>query len=139
MNTQDFEENLKQMTKPEVDQLKHQDMLAKAVTNAKDRSVISWWWLSIPIYLITMLLMKSFYVPETSLISNLHDLTTKQKLLSVIFFFIIPVVFIVINFISIRKVHILCGNPKTFSFLLTVWFNILMIFLSVIVLIIYSL
>lgn len=34
-----FEETLINMTKPQVSQLKHEDMLAKAVTRAKDKSV----------------------------------------------------------------------------------------------------
>ncbi len=60
MEMKNFEDKLFHMTKPEVSQLKHQDMLANAITKAKDKSVLSWWWLSIPLYLITTLLMKSF-------------------------------------------------------------------------------
>jgi len=33
------------MTKPEIQGLKHESMLADAITNAKDKSVVSWWWL----------------------------------------------------------------------------------------------
>lgn len=139
MSTQNFEEKLKQMTKPEVDHLKHQDMLANAIANAKDKSVMSWWWLAIPLYLIAMLWMKSVYMPETSLISNIHDLTAKQKFMSVTFFLVLPVIFILINFLSIRKIYFLSGSPKTVNFIGRVWFNILMIFLCILLLIIYSL
>jgi hypothetical protein len=139
MSTQDFEEKLKQMTKPEVDHLKHQDMLANAIANAKDKSVMSWWWLAIPLYLIAMLWMKSVYMPETSLISNIHDLTAKQKFMSVTLFLVLPVIFILINFLSIRKIYFLSGSPKTVNFIGRVWFNVLMIFLCLLLLIIYSL
>ena len=56
---QNFENKLIQMTKPEVSQLKHQDMLANEITKAKDKSVVSWWWLCIPLYIIATLIMKT--------------------------------------------------------------------------------
>jgi hypothetical protein len=135
----DFEEKLVQMTKPEVNQLKHQDMLAKAIANAKDKTVVSWWWLIIPLYIISMLLMKSLFMSNTTLISNLHDLTTKQKFVTYIFFLILPIFIILLNIISIKKVYYLSGNPKSFIFLKVVWLNIIMILFSILILIIFSL
>jgi hypothetical protein len=133
MEKEDFEEKLVQMTKPEVNQLKHQDTLAKAIANAKDKTVLIWWWLIIPLYLISMLLMKSFFMPNTNLISNIHELTTRQKFVTYIFFLILPVFFILLNIISIRKVYHLSGNFKS------VWLNILMILFSILILIIFTL
>jgi hypothetical protein len=139
MNTQNFEEKLKQMTKPEVDHLKHEDMLGNAIANAKDKSVVSWWWLAIPLYIIAMLWMKSVYMPETSLISGIHDFTSKQKFISVTLFLVLPVIFMIANFLSLRKIYFLSGSPKTVNFIGRVWFNVLMIFLCLFLLIIYSL
>jgi len=139
MEMENFEETLTQMTKPEVTHLKHQDMLANAITKAKDKSVISWWWLSIPLYLIATLLMKTIFMPQTTLILNIHDFTSKEIYSSVLFFFVLPIVFIVINFISIRNIYFLSGSPKSISFLRTAWFNVLMIIFSILILIIYSL
>ena len=139
METRNFEEKLIQMTKPDVNQLKHQDLLANSIINAKDKSVVSWWWLSIPLYLIVMFLMKSFYMPQTTLISNIHDLTTHQKIFSAIFFLILPIVFILLNFMSIRKIYFLSGSPKSLTFFWTVWFNVILILFSILILIIYSL
>jgi len=139
MDTKNFEEKLSQMTKPAVNQLKHQEMLSNAVSNAKDRSVVSWWWLSIPLYLLAMLLMKSIYMPGTTLISNIHNLTKEQKIPSVILFLVLPVVFILINFFSIRKVFLLSGSSKSLNFLKTIWFNLIMILFSILILLIYSL
>ena len=133
-----FEENLLLMTKPEVSELKHQDMLANVITRAKNKSALSWWWLSIPLYLIATLLMKSIFMPSTTLVSNLHDLSSTQKYTSVIFFIALPVFFIVINLISIRKIYLLSGSPKSLYFLQVVWFNFLMIIASIFILIIYS-
>jgi hypothetical protein len=139
MEKENFEKKLEKMTKPEMPQLKHEDMLADAIINAKDQSVVSWWWLSVPLFIIMMLLMKSFYMPGTSLISNIHELAVKEKYMSLIFFFISPIVLIIVNILSIRRIYYLSGNPKSVNFLETVWFNVLIILLSVLILIIYFL
>lgn len=134
-----FENKLTNMTKPEVNQLKHQDMLENSITKAKDKSVLSWWWLSIPIYIIATLLMKTVFMPHTPLTSNLHDLTYRNKYSSLLFFLVLPLIFIAINFISIRRIYFLSGNPKTINFFKAVWFNILIIVCSILILLIYSL
>lgn len=138
MESQNFEENLLKMTKPEVSQLKHQDMLSKAITNAKDKSVMSWWWLSTPLYIIAALLMKSVFMPQTTLLSNIQEFAFKEKYLAILIFLILPVIFIFLNFISIRKIYFLSGSPKSINFMLVVWYNILIIVVSIIVLIIYA-
>ena len=139
METENFENKLIQMTKPEVSQLKHQDMLANAITKAKDKSVVSWWWLCIPLYIIATLLMKTFFIPGTTLISNIHKLTGKEMYSSVLFFFLLPIVFITINFISIRKIYLLSGNPKMVNFIFSIWFNAVIIIFSMLVILIYLL
>jgi hypothetical protein len=139
MEMQNFEEKLKQMSKPEVTHLKHQDMLAIAITKAKDKSVISWWWLSIPLYIIATLLMKTIFMPHTTLLLNIHDFTSKDIYSSVLFFLVLPILFIVINFLSIRNIYFLSGSPTSIRFLRTAWFNVLMIIFSILILIIYSL
>ncbi len=135
---ENFEDKLTRITKPEVTQLKHQDMLANSISKAKDKSVLSWWWLSIPLYIIAMLLMKTIFMPHTTLFSNLHNLTGRNKYSSFVFFLVSPLIFITINFISIRKAYFLLGSPKAINFFKAVWPNILIIICSIIVLIIYS-
>jgi len=139
MEIQNFEQKLVQMTKPEIPQLKHQDMLANAITRARDKSVLSWWWLSIPLYIIAALLMKSFFMPGTTLVSNIHELAGKERYTTVIFFIVVPVILIIFNFFSMRKIHFLSGSPKTLNFLVAVWYNVLVMILSFLVLLIYSL
>jgi hypothetical protein len=114
-------------------------MLEKAVTNAKDKSVLNWWWLSIPLYIIAGFIMKTSFVPGTTLIMNLHELAGREKYFCLLFFLVLPVFFIVINFISIRKIYIRSGSPRDINFLRSVWFNVLTILASLLVLIIYSL
>ena len=139
MEMKNFEKTLSQMTKPEIPELKHQDMLAISIILAKDKSVLSWWWLSIPLYLIAALLMKSFFMPSTTLLSNLQDLTKRELYPSILCFVVLPIVFIAINFISIRKIHFLSGSPTWINFLRVVWFNVLIIIASIFILIIYIL
>jgi hypothetical protein len=139
MEKDEFEKKLFQMTKPEVDQLKHQDMLADAIANSKDKTVLSLWWLIIPVYSIMMFLMKSLYIPGATLSSSIHVLMTKQIFVAYLFFLISPLIFILINIISIRKVYILSGSPKSLNFLKTVWLNVLIIIFLIFVLIVYSL
>lgn len=136
---ENFEEQLAQMTKPDVSHLKHQDLLASAIIEAKDNSAISWWWLSIPLYLIATFIMKTIFIPHTSLPQNIREFTSKEVYLSVLLFLILPVVFIVINICSLRNIHFLLGNPMSIKFLLKAWFNVLMIIFSILIIIMYSL
>lgn len=139
MENQKFEKKLKEMKKPEVTNLKHEDMLSIAITGAKDKSVVSLWWLSIPLFITAMLTMKSIYMPGTSLISNLNELAASQRYIYIIFFIVSPLVIILVNILTVRKIYVLSGSPKSLNFLEGVWVNLLMIGLSVLILIIYSL
>ena len=139
MKMENFEEKLNQIEKPQVSQLRHQDVLANAITKAKDKSVLSWWWLSVPLYIIAAFLMKTLFMPQTTLVSNIHDFASKEKYSALLFFIVLPVLFIVINFVSIRKIHFLSGSPMTMGFLRAVWFNVLIILASILIIIIYLL
>lgn len=139
MEKLNFEKKLKEMDKPEIPHLKHEDMLSNAIINAKDKSIVSWWWLSVPVFIILMLIMKTSFMPGTTLISNMHDLENSQRYISLVFFLISPLVLIIINSATIRKIHFLSGSPRSLGFLGRVWINVLVIAFCVLILIIYSL
>lgn len=139
MEIQDFNEKMIQMTKPDIPNLKHQDMLASAVCHAKDKSVVSWWWLSIPIYLLAAFLMKSIYMPKITWLLSLHEFSTNKPYSSFLLFIILPLLSILINGFSIRKVYLLSNIHTPRSILKHAWFNVLMIAISILILIIYSL
>lgn len=139
MKKDNFEMKLNEMTKPEIPHLKHEDMLSKAIINAVDKSVLSLWWLSVPVFVILMLLMKSIYMPGTTLISNMKEMAVQNRIVSIIFFLVSPVALIIINILSIRKIYFLSGSPKSASFFQAVWLNIMVIAFAVVVLIMYSL
>ena len=139
MEKQKFETKLKNMTKPEIHSLKHQDLLADAIINAKDKSAVSSWWIAVPIFIILMLIMKSTFMPGTTLISNLHELEEKNKYVSLVFFLISPLAIIILNSFSIRKIYLLSGSPKSADFLKSVWQNVLIIVFCLIIMLIYTL
>ena len=139
MENNNFEMKLTEMTKPEIPQLKHEDMLGNAIVNAKDKSVVSLWWLSVPAFIVLMLIMKSVYMPGTTLVSNMKEMELQNKFVSIIFFLVSPVVLIIINALSIRKIYYLSGSPKSAAFLQAAWLNIMVIAFAVVVLIMYSL
>jgi len=138
MEKENFEKKLENMTKPEIQGLKHEILLADAIINAKDKSVVSWWWLSVPAFVILMLMMKSIFMPGTTFISNIHEMESTQKYMSIIFFLISPLILIMINALTIKKIYFLSGSPKSIRFLGTIWYNVIIIILSLLILIIYS-
>jgi hypothetical protein len=139
MEVKKFEDFLKQMSKPEIHELKHMDMLSKAVTHAKEKTVLSLWWLSIPLYIVAALLMKTLFVPGSTLDSNMHEMEIKNKYSACFFFLVLPLVFCVIHFFTIRRIYFLSGNPRKIGFLKVVWYNVLMILIAVLIWFIYLL
>ncbi len=139
MEKEDFGKKSEIMTKPEIQGLKHETLLANVIINAKDISVVSLWWLSVPVFVILMLMKKTTFMPGTTLISNMHEMESTQKYVSLIFFLISPLILIIINAFSIRKIYFLSGSPKSFNFLGTIWYNELIIIFSLVIIIIYSL
>lgn len=137
MNTKNFEKQLLGISKPEISTLKHQDMLEEAMMSAKDKSVVSWWWLCIPLYVIAALLMKTLFVPGSQFISNIHNSANLKEYASILLFLVLPVVVILVNLLSIKRIYYLSGNPRSAALFPLIGTNVLMIVLSLIILIIY--
>ncbi len=139
MTTEKFADVLSNMTKPEVNELKHEDDLSKVIMKAKARSAVSFWWLCIPLYIIAALIMKSYYAPNGSLIKILHEFTDSKGYTTILLFFILPVLLIVINLLTIKQLYFLYSGLTKAGFLKTIAVPILIIFLSLLVLLIYFL
>ena len=137
MEQTNFESILLNMSKPQIEELKHQDMLENAIIKAKDTSSLSWWWLSIPLYVIAAFCMKSFFMPGATLTSSIHEFSSKQPHLSILLFVVLPIVFILLNSLSIRKVYTIFGGVSKHKIVEETWFNLLMIIVSVLILITY--
>jgi hypothetical protein len=136
MSTENFEDILKNMEKPGVQNLKHEAMLPGMIAKTKSRSVVSLWWLLIPLYVIACLLMKSFYVPNTSLTSLLHEFSNEKTYASVLLFYILPALLIIINIISIKQLYFLYGSLTKAGFLKMIWSQLFIIIVSLLVLLI---
>lgn len=126
-----LEDILAKMSKPEIPPLKHQDITGKAIIESKRKAVMSIWWLSLPVYLLATLTMKSLYKPGTTLKSNIRDLCTANHYLPLLLFFIVPAVLVVINIFQVRTIYKLTNSAKAGMI------NLLMIVLSSLILIFY--
>jgi hypothetical protein len=137
MEKQKFEEELTRMSKPEIPELKHAGLLSEAIAGAKDRFVLSVWWLSIPLYVLAMLAMKAAFVPHAMVLRLLHELIAGQHWLFFFLFVVFPLVFIVVNVASLLRMHFLSGSPGMGHFVRIGWRNILMVMLAVVLVFIY--
>lgn len=134
-----FEETLARMTTPEVPELKHQALLADAISRGKSRSALGLWWMSVPLYIIAMLFMKSAYVRNSTLRTNLHEFFTRERYAAPLLFVAAPVILILINAASIRRIHFLSGSPRPAALVRIAWSNAAVIAVSAAILIIYFL
>jgi hypothetical protein len=134
MSTENFEDILNNMEKPGVPELKHAAMLPGMIAKTKDRSAVSLWWLFIPLYVIAALLMKSFYVSGTSFTSLLHDFAGSKTYTSVLIFYILPVLLIITNIISIKQLYFLYGSLTKTGFLKIIRTQLLLIIVSLLIL-----
>lgn len=137
MEMEKFEETLNEISKPEVAALKHGELLARAIMQAKGKSVVSAWWLSIPVYMLAALLMKSLFMPHTTLRSNLHEFIVLQPFMAFFFFVAVPVTFIIIIGISVRKISLLSPGFGIKNILKLVWVQLLAMVASLLLLLAY--
>lgn len=133
---EDLEKILADMSKPEIGNLKHQDLLAKNILNARRKTVLSWWWICIPLYVLSALIMKGFYKHSSSLAQNLSELAIKNKYLVYLFFVGVPAIVIIINAATIFKIYSIAGLSKS-SVVKRMLPNMLMIVLALVALVIY--
>ncbi|MVN20934.1 hypothetical protein [Mucilaginibacter arboris] len=133
----DFEKTLMQISKPQITELKHQELLAETISKIKHRNVLNLWWLSIPVYIACMLFMKSYFMPHSTLNFNIEEFKTENKYLSPLLFIAIPILLSIINILSIRKIYLVFGKLRTFQFAKTVIVNIVTLIISLIILTIY--
>jgi hypothetical protein len=139
MENINLEDGFIKMTKDEVAKIEHQTIMFDTILRSKDTLVLSGWWLSIPLFVIAMLLMKSVYMPNTSLISNIHEFKGGEKYISFFIFVIIPLFSIILNINTIRKINYFSVPHERSSIVEVKWFNHLLIVFSMCVLIIYFL
>jgi len=134
---QEFEVRLKQVEKPVVHDLRHQDVLAIAVADARSRSVVSWWWLAVSLYSLAALLMKTLFVPQETLTRNLHEFAMRDGWLSIVVFLILPGLSIAVNLPTMMRIYRESGKPRASRLLRITWLNVAVVIVSVVVIFIY--
>ena len=134
---QEFEERLKHLEKPVVDDLKHQDVLADAIADARNRSAVSWWWLAVSVYSLAALLMKTVFVPHETLTRNIHEFAIRDGGLSIVVFLILPVLSIAVNLPAMLRIYRESGKPRASGLLRIVWRNVVIVIVSIVIIFIY--
>lgn len=134
----EMEQMLNQMSIPSVEELKHEDILAKHIILRNHKSTISLWWLSVPVYTFAAFLMKSFYYKNTSVISMVRELLDRKSYVGPIVFGILPFLLLIINILSIRQSYYLYGSFKRGAFIQTILSELVFIILSALILLVYG-
>ena len=132
-----FEDILSKISNPEINNLKHEDLLAKAISQAKQKSALSFWWIIIPLYVIAAFVMKSIFMPKNSFLSNMHGLIDKNGYTAVLIFIVVPAALIITNLWSIKIIYYLSGRSAIKEILCTAGINILITLISIFLIIIY--
>lgn len=107
----DFEKMLTELPKPEVKELRHEDMLAADLIRAKDKAATGLWWLLVPLYVLTMLLVRTLY-KKTSLAMELNAFYERSPLLALLLFIAAPLLLLVLYW---RKQRRKISSPLLFE------------------------
>jgi len=132
-----FEKTLTELSKPEVGELKHTDALASIIASIRDKSVTSAWWIVVPLYILATLMMKSFFVPGTTLRSSLQEFTEKNGLLANALFLVVPSVLTIANVVSIFNLYNSFGKRPKIEFLRMGAVPLFIALLSVVCIVVY--
>ena len=135
--TINIEEVLIKMSKPEIKNLQHENLLSDAIANSKEKAALSFWWIIIPIYVLAAYWMKSFFMPGSSFPSNLGELAGRNSYAANLIFVLVPIILIVTNMMSIKKLYFFSGSYPTLKFLLSGAAHIITVIISIIVMLVY--
>jgi hypothetical protein len=133
---EDLQQLLTGMSKPEVPHLKHQEALTDLIIRSKRKITLSLWWLSVPVFVIAVLLMEQAYKPGSTLWSSIRKLKDRHSTQSALLLFLLPLVVCAIQLLQLRKYHLIRQSPwrvRTNA----IWVHLLLIFLSLITILIY--
>jgi hypothetical protein len=133
----EFEKKLQQMSKPEIKNLQHEEVLSKIICNAKEQSVLSFWWMSIPVYIIALFIMKTFFMPSSTIVEGLKSFKNNNHFVALFLFVIVPLLLFVLNVQSIKKVYQLTQNIS-YTFQVTkMYLNLFVALLCIAIILVY--
>lgn len=125
------------MTKPEIPELKHARIIPELLRHAGDGLVVSAWWLSIPVYIFLMLIVKASHRTHSQPLGLLHDLIRGQHLTFVLLFLVVPLLIAIGNGVILRKIWYLSGSPDLAGLIRIGWRNVLVMLLCTLIVFIY--
>ncbi|MBS1978702.1 MAG: hypothetical protein JST46_15130 [Bacteroidetes bacterium] len=128
-----FEESLEKLTKPRVNDLKHERVLTELIVSSRGRSVLAGWWLSIPLYITAALVMKTMYVEGSGMMDNLHQLKASSGTYW-IYMLVIPLGVMILNVRILMFQYRTSAAPSLPSLLGVYWYNTFMILISILLL-----
>lgn len=117
------------MSKPSVPPLRHAELLPGAIRGAEDRAALSAWWLSIPLFVLAMVGVRTLYGLRGGPFRWLHRIFREQQMLFLALFVIAPLALVVFNIVGMRRIYYLSGDPPFGSFLRMTWKNWVVILL----------
>jgi hypothetical protein len=126
----EFEKKMEEMSKPEIQDLKHQNMLAERIIREKRKTALTWWWVVLPFYVTATFMMKSLYFPGTGLFKFLGEFILTNSKGSFLLFVFLPLFTIIINVQSIWKLYFYSGASINAPFILNSLFKLFLITLS---------
>ena len=136
---ENWEDNFEKMSKPEMPELLHGQALKNAIERAEEKSVISFWWLLVAVYVIGAFLLKTLYKPGSFFLSSIRAFKGSQVFPAILFFLISPAVVLLFSVRSIKERYFLAGNPRLGSFVRSILVQVFLIFFSLITIVIYFL
>jgi hypothetical protein len=106
----EFEQKLSGLSKPEIKKLKHQEMISDQFIQMKRKAALSGWWILLPAYLTAVLAMKSFYFSGSDTFEFLSEFIRQRQFFSFSIFAGLPLLALILNVISIKKISFYSGN-----------------------------
>ena len=137
MEIKEFEDMITNMPKPELSHLRHQSLLLSALSKAKHKFTLSFWWIAIPLFVIAVTLMESLFFKGTRFYTVFSALQIRHDLAYHLLFLALPLTLIVLNIISLRNYYKIHLSPQKMNFLRFLWPNLSIIIFSILVLIVY--
>lgn len=135
-----FENILSEISKPEIGELKHQDMLADRMIRVKRKTAYTWWWILLPFYIIATLMLKSLYFGNYPPEHFLKQFLVRNNTISFLLFAGLPAITAVIHFLELRKINFYSGSIwKNRESIMILILPLSMILLSLVVIILYLL
>ncbi len=109
-----FEKKLQEISKPEIQELKHQQIIMERILAQNRKTALTWWWAFIPLYVMAAFIMKSWYIPAGGTLTYIKEFISGNPSLSFILFGGLPFLAMLVNMLGVKNIYFYSGS-KWFS------------------------